>query len=92
MESGACSDILYFEPKDAEAQGDALAAAVGCTGPAVLACMRARRAEDLAAALPEDVAGEAFPDYLMRLSELPSLPSVSSASSASVPAIPSQLL
>jgi para-nitrobenzyl esterase len=52
MESGACSDALYFEPKDAEAQGDALAAAVGCTGPTVLACMRAKRAEDLAAALP----------------------------------------
>lgn len=52
IQSGACSDALYFEPGKAEKQGEALAAAVGCTGPGVLDCLRAQRADKLLAALP----------------------------------------
>jgi para-nitrobenzyl esterase len=52
MESGACSDALYFQPAKAEQQGDALAAAVGCTGAGVLECLRARSPDELVAALP----------------------------------------
>ena len=51
MESGACSDALYFEPRKAEKQGDALAAAVGCTGATALGCLRAKSADVLVAAL-----------------------------------------
>jgi para-nitrobenzyl esterase len=52
MESGACSDALYFNPRVAEKQGDALAAAVGCTGPSALACLRGKSADVIASALP----------------------------------------
>ena len=52
MESGSCSNTLYFSPADAEDQGARLAAAVGCTGPDRLACLRARPAAALVAALP----------------------------------------
>jgi para-nitrobenzyl esterase len=52
MQSGACSDALYFGAAEAEAQGDALAAAVGCGGPSVLDCLRSRSADAIATALP----------------------------------------
>ena len=52
MESGACSDALYFDPRAAETQGDALATAVGCTGAGALACLRAKSADAVIAALP----------------------------------------
>ena len=52
MQSGACSDALYFTPETANAQGDELAAAVGCTGADVAACLRGKSADVLAAALP----------------------------------------
>lgn len=52
MQSGACSDALYFTPEMANAQGDELATAVGCTGPDVAACLRGKSASELAAALP----------------------------------------
>jgi para-nitrobenzyl esterase len=52
MQSGACSDALYFTPEMANAQGDELAAAVGCTGAEVAGCLRGKRADELAAALP----------------------------------------
>jgi para-nitrobenzyl esterase len=51
MLSGACSDALYFTPETANAQGDELAAAVGCTGDGVAACLRGKSADELAAAL-----------------------------------------
>ena len=50
--SGACSDALYFTPEKANAQGEQLAAAVGCTGADVAACLRSKSADELAAALP----------------------------------------
>jgi para-nitrobenzyl esterase len=49
--SGACSDALYFTPEKANAQGEQLAAAVGCTGDGVAACLRGKSADELAAAL-----------------------------------------
>ena len=52
MESGACSDALYFEPPRAERQGEVFAAAAGCPGPRVLDCLRAKSAGALVAALP----------------------------------------
>lgn len=52
MQSGACSDALYFGRAEAEAQGEALARAVQCDGPSPLACLRATPAETLARALP----------------------------------------
>jgi para-nitrobenzyl esterase len=52
MMSGACADALVFSADKANAQGDKLAAKVGCTGPDVPACLRAKPADELAAALP----------------------------------------
>lgn len=52
MQSGACSDALYFDAARAQQQGDALTAAVGCTGPGALECLRGKSAEQLASALP----------------------------------------
>jgi len=52
MQSGACDDALYFEPAVAQAQGDALAAALGCTEPDPLPCLRGQPAEALVHALP----------------------------------------
>lgn len=52
MQSGACSDALYFTPEMANAQGDELAAKVGCTGPDVAACLRDKSADELVGALP----------------------------------------
>jgi len=49
--SGACSDALYFTPDAANAQGDELAAAVGCNGADVAACLRGKSADELASAL-----------------------------------------
>jgi len=49
MESGACADPLYFGPHEAEAQGDRLAAALGCRD---LACMRSKDADAVIRALP----------------------------------------
>jgi para-nitrobenzyl esterase len=49
MESGACADPLYFGPREAEMQGDVLAAALGCPD---LACMRSKDAAAVAHALP----------------------------------------
>ena len=50
--SGACGDALYFTPGQANAQGDQLAAAVGCTSGDVAACLRGKSAAELASALP----------------------------------------
>jgi para-nitrobenzyl esterase len=52
MQSGACSDALYFGPREAEAQGHQLAAALGCSGEAEVACLRQKSADDIAKALP----------------------------------------
>jgi len=52
LQSGACSDALYFTAEAANAQGDELAAKVGCTGDDVAACLRGKSADVLAAALP----------------------------------------
>lgn len=52
MQSGACDDALYFDPPAAEAQGDALAAALGCTAPDPLPCLRAQPAAAVVHALP----------------------------------------
>jgi para-nitrobenzyl esterase len=52
MMSGACSDALYFTPQTAEAQGEALAAKVGCGGDDVLACLRKKSGEEILGALP----------------------------------------
>ena len=49
MESGACADPLYFGRGEAEAQGDALAAALGCHD---LACLRSKDADSVIRALP----------------------------------------
>ena len=51
VQSGACSDALYFTPEAANAQGDELAAKLGCTGGDVAACLRGKPADELAAAL-----------------------------------------
>jgi len=51
VHSGACSDALYFTPETANAQGDALAAAVGCTDGDVAACLRSKSADALVSAL-----------------------------------------
>jgi len=50
--SGACADALVFTPEMANAQGDRLAAALGCTGGDVAACMRRKSAAEIVAALP----------------------------------------
>jgi para-nitrobenzyl esterase len=52
VQSGACSDALYFTPEVANAQGDELAAKVGCTGGDAAACLRGKSAAELVAALP----------------------------------------
>ena len=52
IQSGACSDALYFTADAANAQGDELAAKVGCTGDEVAACLRGKTAGELVAALP----------------------------------------
>jgi para-nitrobenzyl esterase len=52
IQSGACADALYFAAREAEAQGHALAAALGCTGEAELACLRKKTADEIANALP----------------------------------------
>jgi para-nitrobenzyl esterase len=52
MQSGACSDAFYVDPPAAEAQGEALAAALGCAGPDALACLRGKSADEVARALP----------------------------------------
>jgi para-nitrobenzyl esterase len=49
MQSGACADALYFGPREAERQGDRLAAALGCSD---LACLRSKDAEAVVRALP----------------------------------------
>jgi para-nitrobenzyl esterase len=51
MESGACADPLYFGAREAEAQGAALATALGC-GADDLACLRGKSAEAVVRALP----------------------------------------
>ncbi|MEO8703802.1 MAG: carboxylesterase family protein [Kofleriaceae bacterium] len=51
VQSGACSDALYFTRETANAQGDELAAAVGCTGADVARCLRGKTADELASAL-----------------------------------------
>lgn len=50
MESGSCSDPLYFTADQAAAQGAELAAKLGCTD---LACMRAKTGEEIMRALPQ---------------------------------------
>jgi para-nitrobenzyl esterase len=52
MQSGVCSGTFFFDPNRAEAQGAALAAAVGCSGEAEIACLRTKSSATLAAALP----------------------------------------
>lgn len=52
MQSGSCSNAFYFDPKRAEAQGAALADAVGCKGAGVLSCLRAKGADDVIDGLP----------------------------------------
>jgi para-nitrobenzyl esterase len=52
VQSGACSDALYFTADTANAQGDELAEKVGCTGDDVAACLRGKSADELVAALP----------------------------------------
>jgi para-nitrobenzyl esterase len=52
MQSGACSNAFYFDPKEAEAQGTALADAVGCKGAGALSCLRAKSADAVVSALP----------------------------------------
>lgn len=52
IQSGACSDALYFTPEMANAQGDELAVKVGCTGGDVAACLRGKSTAELVAALP----------------------------------------
>jgi len=52
VQSGACSDALYFTPETANAQGDLLADQLGCTGGDTPACLRGKSADDIAAALP----------------------------------------
>ena len=52
IQSGACSDALYFTAGAANAQGDQLAAKVGCTGGDVAACLRGKTADELVHALP----------------------------------------
>ena len=52
IQSGACSDALYFTAEAANAQGDELASKVGCTGDDVVTCLRGKTADVLAAALP----------------------------------------
>ena len=49
MESGACADPLYFSARDAEAQGEQLAQALGCTD---MACLRGRDVKTILSALP----------------------------------------
>jgi len=51
MQSGACSDALYFTPAAANAQGDELTAKLGCTGGAAAACLRGKTADEIIAAL-----------------------------------------
>jgi para-nitrobenzyl esterase len=50
--SGACADALIYTPQMANAQGDQLGAAVGCTGADAAACLRGKTADELVAALP----------------------------------------
>ncbi|MGE5186941.1 MAG: carboxylesterase/lipase family protein [Acidobacteriota bacterium] len=50
--SGACADALVFSADQANAQGDQLAAKVGCTSGDVAACLRGKPADEIAAALP----------------------------------------
>ena len=50
--SGACADALVFSADKANAQGEQLAAAVGCNGANVAACLRGKSADELVAALP----------------------------------------
>jgi para-nitrobenzyl esterase len=52
IQSGSCSEPLYFTPEQAEAQGDALAAKVGCRGNDALACLRQKSVVELVSALP----------------------------------------
>jgi para-nitrobenzyl esterase len=52
MQSGVCSGTFFFDAKRAEAQGAALATAVGCSGEAEIACLRSRSSAALAKALP----------------------------------------
>lgn len=56
LQSGGCEKALYASAAEAEAQADALAAKVGCAGSSsgadVLACLRAKPAAELLAALP----------------------------------------
>jgi len=52
VQSGACSDALYFTPELANAQGDELAAKVGCAGNDAATCLRGKSADELVAALP----------------------------------------
>jgi para-nitrobenzyl esterase len=49
MQSGACAGPLYFGPREAEAQGDRLAGALGCSD---LACLRGKDAAAVVRALP----------------------------------------
>jgi len=51
VQSGACADALYVTPEAANAQGDELAAKVGCTGEDVAACLRGKSSAELASAL-----------------------------------------
>src|SRR5678816_4183459 len=50
--SGACADALVFTAEKANAQGETLAAAVGCTGADVADCLRGKTADEISAALP----------------------------------------
>ena len=51
IQSGACSDALYFTPAAASEQGDELASTVGCAGDDVAACLRGKSADELVNAL-----------------------------------------
>jgi para-nitrobenzyl esterase len=52
MQSGACSDALYFTPEKANAQGEMVARAVGCDGTDVVACLHRVPAKTIARVLP----------------------------------------
>ena len=51
MESGACSDALYFSGAEANAQGTLLAEAVGCREGSVADCLRSKSTDELISAL-----------------------------------------
>lgn len=52
MQSGACSNAIYFSAQEAVAQGELFARTAGCEGPDVLACLRGLDARKIHEVLP----------------------------------------